>query len=147
MSARAVSTRLKSRIHAAQVKAAVVVNAELVLLYWSIGRDIIERQTKEGWGAQVIDRLSADLRRHFPEMKDFSPRNLKYMRAFAHASPAESIVQQVAAQLIRLAMRDIEADEIFCQEAEGRTWVRRGEVRRRRREQRAPPPPLDRYKH
>ncbi len=91
--------QLKSRIHAAQLKAARTVNAELVVLYWRIGRDILERQTKEGWGAQVIDRLSVDLRRHFPEMKGFSPRNLKYMRAFARAWPTESIVQQVAARL------------------------------------------------
>lgn len=91
--------QLKVRVRAAQVKAALAVNAELVLLYWSIGRDILERQKKEGWGAQVIDRLSADLRRAFPEMKGFSPRNLKYMRAFADAWPAERIVQQVAAQL------------------------------------------------
>jgi predicted nuclease of restriction endonuclease-like (RecB) superfamily len=81
------------------MKTALAVNAQLVLLYWSIGRDILERQTKEGWGAQVIDRLSADLRRHFPAMKGFSPRNLKYMRAFAQAWPAKAIVQQLAAQL------------------------------------------------
>jgi len=84
---------------AMQVKAALAVNAELVLLYWSIGRDILERQKKAGWGAQVIDRLSADLRRTFPEMKGFSSRNLKYMRAFAEAWPTEAIVQQLAAQL------------------------------------------------
>ena len=78
---------LKARIRAAQVKAALAVNAELVLLYWRIGRDILVRQEKEGWGARVIDRLSADLRVAFPEMQGFSPRNLKYMRAFAAAWP------------------------------------------------------------
>lgn len=90
---------LKGRIRAAQVRAALAVNRELVLLYWGIGRAILERQQREGWGARVIDRLSVDLRREFPEMKGFSPRNLKYMRAFAEAWPDESIVQQVAAQL------------------------------------------------
>jgi len=63
------------------------VNTELVLLYWTIGRDILLRQEKERWGAKVIDRLSADLKRSFPEMKGFSPRNLKYMRTFADAWP------------------------------------------------------------
>jgi predicted nuclease of restriction endonuclease-like (RecB) superfamily len=90
---------LKARIRAAQVKAALAVNRELVLLYWRIGRDILSRQIKEGWGAQVINRLSADLRAAFPEMQGFSPRNLKYMRAFAETWPAEDIVQQVVARL------------------------------------------------
>jgi predicted nuclease of restriction endonuclease-like (RecB) superfamily len=90
---------LKERVRAAQVRAALAVNRELVLLYWQIGRDILERQEREGWGAKVIDRLSHDLRREFPEMKGFSARNLKYMRAFAQAWPDEAFVQQVAAQI------------------------------------------------
>jgi hypothetical protein len=90
---------LKARIRAAQVKAALAVNAELVLLYWSLGREIRSRQDKEGWGARVIDRFSADLHAAFPEMKGFSPRNLKYMRAFAEAWPDQEIVQQLAARL------------------------------------------------
>lgn len=90
---------LKERIRTAQIKAALAVNRELVLLYWSIGRDILARQQEQGWGAKVIDRLSADLRREFPEMKGYSPRNIKYMRAFAEAWPEEAIVQQVAAQI------------------------------------------------
>jgi predicted nuclease of restriction endonuclease-like (RecB) superfamily len=53
----------------------------------------------QGWGAKVIDRLAADLRSAFPEMRGFSARNLKYMRAFAEAWPEESIVQQLAAQI------------------------------------------------
>jgi predicted nuclease of restriction endonuclease-like (RecB) superfamily len=90
---------LKGRIRAAQIRASVAVNSELVLLYWQIGRGIMERQEREGWGAKVIDRLSADLRHEFPEMKGFSPRNLKYMRAFAQAWPDEAFVQQVVAQM------------------------------------------------
>lgn len=90
---------LKERIGAAQVRAAVSVNRELVLLYWQIGRDILARQAGQGWGAAVIDRLSADLRHAFPEMKGFSVRNLKYMRALAAAWPDEAIVQQAVAQI------------------------------------------------
>ena len=90
---------LKERIRTAQVKAALAVNRELVLLYWRIGQDILERQRQSGWGSKVIDRLAADLRNAFPEMSGFSPRNLKYMRAFAEAWPDEGFVQQVAAQL------------------------------------------------
>jgi predicted nuclease of restriction endonuclease-like (RecB) superfamily len=90
---------LKERIRTARLKAAVAVNEELILLYWSIGRDILDRQTTAGWGARVIDRLAADLRRDFPEMTGLSPRNLKYMRAFAEAFPEREIVQQVVARL------------------------------------------------
>ncbi len=76
---------MKQRIRAAQLRASVSVNRELVLLYWSIGQEILIRQAKENWGSKVMDRLAADLKRAFPEMKGFSPRNLKYMRAFAEA--------------------------------------------------------------
>jgi predicted nuclease of restriction endonuclease-like (RecB) superfamily len=90
---------LKHRIHAAQQRATLAVNRELVLLYWQIGRDILARQAEQGWGAKVIDRLAKDLRTAFPEMKGFSPRNLKYMRAFAGAWPDADFVQAVLAQL------------------------------------------------
>lgn len=90
---------LKTRIRASQIQAASAVNHELVLLYWSIGREILIRQDQEGWGTKVIDRLSADLRREFPEMSGFSTRNLKYMRAFAATYTDEAFVQQVVAQL------------------------------------------------
>jgi predicted nuclease of restriction endonuclease-like (RecB) superfamily len=90
---------LKRRIQQAQVRAGLAVNRELVLLYWSIGREILIRQEREGWGAKVIDSLARDLHQSFPEMKGLSPRNLKYMRALAEAWPEESIVQQAAAQI------------------------------------------------
>ncbi|MDG5494881.1 PDDEXK nuclease domain-containing protein [Niveispirillum sp. BGYR6] len=90
---------LKGRIHSAQQRATLAVNRELVSLYWQIGRDILSRQAEQGWGAKVIDRLATDLRAAFPQMKGFSPRNLKYMRAFAEAWPDSEFVQQVAAQL------------------------------------------------
>jgi predicted nuclease of restriction endonuclease-like (RecB) superfamily len=90
---------LKERIRTAQLRAALSVNRELVLLYWQIGRDILNRQQHQGWGAKVIDRLAADLRNAFPDMKGFSSRNLKYMRKFAETYPDEQIVQQLAAQI------------------------------------------------
>ncbi|NWB68208.1 YhcG family protein [Pseudomonas sp. I8001] len=90
---------LKSRIHCAQQRATLAVNRELVLLYWQIGQDILTRQARQGWGTKVIERLAQDLRSAFPEMKGFSPRNLKYMRAFAEAWPDSEFVQQAAAQL------------------------------------------------
>ncbi len=86
---------LKARIHSAQQRSALAVNRELVLLYWQIGRDILSRQALQGWGSKVIDRLSQDLREGFPEMKGFSPRNLKYMRAFAEAWPDEQMCSRL----------------------------------------------------
>ena len=90
---------LKTRIHSAQQRASLAVNRELVLLYWQIGRDILDRQGREGWGTRVIERLAQDLRSAFPDMKGFSPRNLKYMRSFAEAWPDAEFVQQAAAPL------------------------------------------------
>src|SRR6516164_2213399 len=90
---------LKERIRTAQVRAALAVNRELVLLYWSIGKDILTQQKQHGWGAKIIDQLAADLPNIFPGMTGFSSRNLKYMRAFAEACPNEQIVQQLATQI------------------------------------------------
>jgi predicted nuclease of restriction endonuclease-like (RecB) superfamily len=90
---------LKDRIYSAQQRASLAVNRELVLLYWQIGRDILNRQAEQGWGAKIIERLAHDLRNSFPNMKGFSRTNLLYMRSFAESWPDEQIVQQVAGQL------------------------------------------------
>ena len=90
---------LKKRIRQSQIHAVLAVNSELVKLYWQIGQDILKRQQQYGWGAKVIERLAADLRHAFPDMKGFSPRNLKYMRAFAETYPDERFVQEMLAQI------------------------------------------------
>lgn len=90
---------LKGQIHGARMRAVLAANRELTLLYYDIGRAILDRQDREGWGAKVINRLSRDLRRAFPDMKGLSPRNLKYMRRFADAWPDRDFVQQAAAQI------------------------------------------------
>ncbi len=90
--------RLATEVRAANVRATLHVNRELITLYWNIGRVILERQADEGWGTKVIERLSSDLRREFPNMTGLSPRNLHYMRKFASEMP-EAIVQQAVAQL------------------------------------------------
>jgi predicted nuclease of restriction endonuclease-like (RecB) superfamily len=90
---------LKTRIRSAQISAAISVNQEMTLLYWHIGREILLRQEQQGWGSKVINRLSQDLKREFPDMKGFSRSNLKYMRAFAESWPDFQIGQQVLANL------------------------------------------------
>ena len=92
-------TDLKKRIHAERLRIVIASNAAMVLLYWDIGAQILKKQNNQGWGAKIIDRLSYDLRQQFPEMKGFSPRNLKYMRSFSAAWPERTIVQRCVAQL------------------------------------------------
>ena len=91
--------QLKTQIRSSQQRAILAVNQELVLLYWQIGQNILQRQDQQGWGAKVVDRLSKDLSAEFPEIKGFSTRNLKYMRKFAEAWQDKQIVQQAVALL------------------------------------------------
>lgn len=90
---------IKEQIKQERLKAVISANSALVLMYWNIGRSILNRQNREGWGAKVIDRLSVDLKYEFPEMNGFSSRNLKYMRKFAECWPDISIVQELLAQI------------------------------------------------
>ena len=91
--------KLKEKIRRARLKAAIAVNRQLLSIYWEIGNTILQQQKKEGWGTKVIDRLIVDLKTEFPDMKGLSPRNIKYMRAFAEAYPSFAIVQDPIAQL------------------------------------------------
>ncbi|MBN1323344.1 MAG: hypothetical protein JW986_05000 [Methanotrichaceae archaeon] len=75
----AVLDELKNRIRSERLRVTLVANSAMVLLYWDIGKVILDRQERQGWGAKVIDRLSHDLKLAFPDMSVFSPRNLKYM--------------------------------------------------------------------
>jgi predicted nuclease of restriction endonuclease-like (RecB) superfamily len=90
---------IKSCIHGKRLRLVLASNSVMVMLYWDIGRRILQKQAEQGYGTKVIDRLAADLREAFPEMKGFSPRNLKYMRAFAAAWPDAEVVQRTVAQL------------------------------------------------
>jgi predicted nuclease of restriction endonuclease-like (RecB) superfamily len=90
---------LKARIQQARLRTVLAANAAMLQLYWEMGRTILARQAHEGWGAKVIDRLSADLREAFPDMSGLSPRNLLFMRGFAEAYPDARIVKQLVSQL------------------------------------------------
>ena len=87
---------IKTEIKAAQYKAALSVNRELIMLYFNIGRIINEHKA---WGNKFIDNLAADIKLEFPNAKGYSVRNLKYMAKFAETYPDEEFVQQVAAQI------------------------------------------------
>ena len=117
-------TSLKARIQGARQRALLSANAEQIRLYHDLGCDILECQSREKWGAKVIDHLSADLRAAFPDMKGFSASNLKYMKAFAQACPdrrfvpqsaapaADLIGQQTAAQWVTPAIGQQTADQL-----------------------------------
>jgi predicted nuclease of restriction endonuclease-like (RecB) superfamily len=91
---------LKNRVRQAQTKAMLSVNRELIQLYWDIGRQIAERQEREGWGKGVVDRLAADLQKAFPGVQGFSPVNVWRMRAFYLAyRPDPAILSQAVTEL------------------------------------------------
>lgn len=122
---------LKQRIGGARQRALLAANEEQIRLYHEIGREILERQSVQGWGAKVIDRLSADLRAAFPDMKGFSSRNLKYMKFFAQECPEFTIGQQSAAQLpwfhivtLITKLSDPVLRNWYAREAMARSWPR-----------------------
>jgi predicted nuclease of restriction endonuclease-like (RecB) superfamily len=88
-----------SHVSTGHRRAITAANAEMLATYWSIGQEIRARQTEQGWGAKVIDRLSADLKDRFPTAKGYSPRNLRNMRSFADAWPDRTIWQAPLAKL------------------------------------------------
>ena len=116
---------IKQRIQQERLRVVLTANSAMVLLYWDIGRMILDRQQREGWGARVIDRLAADLREGYPDMKGFSARNLLFMRSFAEACPDAEKVKQLVSQLpwghvIRLLQR--------VKEPEVREWYIRKSI-------------------
>lgn len=88
---------VKRLVSTSRTRTLVAATAEMTLMYWQIGKMIIDRQDAQKWGAKVIDRLSHDLKESFPGMAGFSPRNLKYMRKFAESWPDSAIVQRTVA--------------------------------------------------
>jgi len=99
---------IKARIRQAQIKATLSANAEMVTMYWDIGRMIQERQDHEGWGTAVIPRLSRDIRNELPEEKGFSERNIKRMLRFYREYPnILPIVPQAVAQLQETENKDV----------------------------------------
>jgi predicted nuclease of restriction endonuclease-like (RecB) superfamily len=124
-------TSVKQRVSGARQRALLSANEEQIRLYHDIGHEILERQSRNGWGAKVIDLLSKDLREAFPEMKGFSVSNLKYMRFFAQECPERTIGQQSADQLpwfhivmLITKLADSALREWYAQEALRQSWSR-----------------------
>ena len=100
---------IKTRVRQAQQKAALSANAEMILMYWDIGRMIAARQEREGWGAGVIPRLAVDLKNELPEEKGFSERNIKRMLRFYQEYSALPAKVPPAAALLQNAGNDLPA--------------------------------------
>lgn len=98
---------IKTRIRQAQVKATLSANAEMIAMYWDIGRMIYERQQHEGWGTGVIPRLAKDIRNELPKVKGFSERNIGYMIRLAREYGDPAILQQAVAKLQQPENKDV----------------------------------------
>lgn len=124
-------TELKTRIRSCQIKAAISVNREMIDLYWEIGHQILRKQHSEGWGRSIVERVSKDLRRVFPEMKGFSSRNLWDMRRFSEAYADGSILRQLVAEipwghnlLLLNAVKDLSQREWYIRQTIENGWSR-----------------------
>jgi len=98
---------LKARVISARISAAQAVNSDLILLYWDIGRGIVEKQQTLGWGDAVVEMVAADLRRAFPASQSFSPDNLWRMRQFYLAYSTQEVLGQAVPEKQRAASADV----------------------------------------
>lgn len=90
---------LKERIRQARQRTILLANAELINVYWEIGKAILLQELEDGWGAKTVERFAADLKAEFTDMTGFSVRNLRYMRDFAKSYPGFPILQPPVAKL------------------------------------------------
>jgi predicted nuclease of restriction endonuclease-like (RecB) superfamily len=91
---------LKQRYRSAQTKAAIKVNAEKLLFNWQLGRDLVQKKAEERWGVGVVEQISLDLKREFPNADGFSARNLWYMKKwYLFYTQSELLLHQLGAEL------------------------------------------------
>ena len=91
---------LKHRYRSAQVKASVRVNAEKLLFNWELGRDLVQKKAEERWGAGVVEQVSLDLQREFPNADGFSTTNLWYMKQwYLFYSQEDTKLQQLVGEI------------------------------------------------
>jgi len=122
---------LKDRIRRARTKAAFAVNREMITLYMDIGGEILKRQKSKGWGNAVVEKLSIDLKREFPDMKGFSARNLWDMRRFAEEYRSHEKLRRLVAEipwghnlLLLNSIKDLQVREWYIRNAVKNGWSR-----------------------
>lgn len=101
---------IKQRVQSARLRAALAANSELIALYYELGARIVERETVAQWGSGFIDTFSKDLRQSFPDIGGFSPKNLRYCRAFFRFYCDPAIWQQAVAKLPEIHWPGIDAE-------------------------------------
>lgn len=104
--------KIEHLIETSKLNAALHVNTDMLQLYWNIGNDIIAKQKQYGWGTQVVEQLSADLTRRFPDDKGYSTRNLHYMKKFAETYPQFPILQVPLAKFKELPISQVALAEL-----------------------------------
>lgn len=90
---------LKLRIRSAQIKASIAINEEMLMLYWDIGKSIVEKQNQFSWGSKIVEQMAKDLKRELPDTQGFSRTNLFAMRKFYLFYKDSELVHQAAGQL------------------------------------------------
>ncbi len=105
-------TEVKLRCRSAQVKASVKVNAEKLLFNWQLGRDLVNKKVEEKWGKGVVEQVSLDLKREFPNVDGFSARNLWYMKQWYlfYTQGTPKILHQFGAESRKAKNVDVEMD-------------------------------------
>lgn len=92
---------VKHRYRSAQVKAAVKVNGEKLLFNWQLGRDLVQKKAEERWGAGVVEQVSLDLKKEFPNEDGFSTSNLWYMKKwYLYYTTEAAKLQQSIAEIV-----------------------------------------------
>jgi predicted nuclease of restriction endonuclease-like (RecB) superfamily len=119
-------TDLKSRIASARLSAARRVNSELVMLYWDIGRGIVEKQQALGWGESVVEMVATELRAAFPDMSGFSARNVWDMKRLYEAYSAPDFLSQLVREMAKPASRLLLPQAVA--EVQGASTIRRQTV-------------------
>jgi predicted nuclease of restriction endonuclease-like (RecB) superfamily len=105
---------LKAKISTAQIKAALSVNEQMIMLYWDIGKSIVEKQQEHNWGSKIVDQMAKDLKRELPDTNGFSRTNLFAMRKFYLFYKDSEIVHHLVEQIQDV---DIKHDTIVQQAA------------------------------
>ena len=102
---------LKHRYRSAQVKASVRVNAEKLLFNWELGRDLVQKKAEERWGAGVVEQVSLDLQREFPNTDGFSTRNIWCMKQwYLFYNQPYTKLQQPVAELENAKLQQVAAE-------------------------------------
>ena len=91
---------LKARVISGRISAARAITHEAVVLYWDIGRGIVEKQKEHGWGDSVVEMVAADLQRAFPEAKGFSPQNIWRMQQLYLVHTQPEFLSQVVREMV-----------------------------------------------